>query len=654
MTIVVLVDRVAVEQAVAAAGSDTGPLDVLAFAGAGELAGDFVSAMGTRIRTVLSTRNVMREAVPAAREKFVRFTAEWAARPVVFGRDFRDGFRRGGRSAWWFTDLSNKNAGTRPTFSRLCELEALSAVLAKRPYDRAVLVGRDRDQAAVLSRVCARANVGVTVAPRPTTVDGVGFLKLALGRAKRMVLDAAATVLALRRRLPSAINIDGNRRSIGFCTFFPSQWRTWHGAFRDRYYVDVPDIVQRQTGWQPFYVCVLPAPSLRALRSNADAAARLARDAPGTMVFLERWASVWDVCRIHADVRAAFKYWWLESFDRPFRRSFTWDGIDIFPLVRHDLRASMVRDLPYFELLARRVQRMIASVRPSDLVLMLETYPHGRALMWGARAANTGIRLIGFQHSVVNANQLMYRFMPSELADLPLPDVFLLYGENAKGMLRASGVPERRLVVTGARRFDDLIEFRRRRREARADLRRVWEVNDHTRIVVVATNYWTDMSRRLVKMCGDAIGDRPDTLIIVKPHPNHRLTENDLRLPPGARARLVATDRDLNELQAAADVMVGAMGTSDAEALVIGCPVVRVALTHFDLSPTSDVPGAGAEVATAVELREAIEAVFTSRPSSDYADELVERAFFRLDGRAGDRVIGALSALDPAQASVPA
>jgi surface carbohydrate biosynthesis protein (TIGR04326 family) len=654
MTLVVLVDCVPVEQALAAAGVDTAPIDVLAFSGAGELASELVTALGARIRDVLSTRDIMREAVPIAREKFVRFTAEWSARPSAFGRDFRDAFRRDGRSAWWFTDLSQKNAGTRPTFSRLCELEALRLVLARRSYRRAVVVGRDRDQGRVLAQACACANVTAAVRPRPTMTDGDGFLKLWLGRAKRLALDVAATLLARRHRLPAAVGVDAGRRSLAFCTSFPSQWRPWNGVLRDRYYVDLPDVIQQKTPWQAFYACEVPAPSLRALRSNASAAARFALNEPDALTFLERWSSVWDVCRIYADVRSALKYWWLESFDRRFRQSFTWDGIDIFPLVRHDLRASLVRDLPYFELLAHRVRHMISHVRPSDLVVMLETFPHGRAVIWGARRANAGVRIVGFQHSVASANQLMYRFMPAELPDMPLPDVFLLYGANAMRMLRASGVPERRLVVTGARRFDSLIECRRRRRDEFAELRRPWSAGDRTRIVLVATNFWAEMSRKLVRMCVQALADRPDTLVIVKPHPNHRVTEEEVRLPAGARARVVVVDSDLNELQAAADVMVGAIGTSDAEALAIGCPVVRVALTHFDLSPTSDQPGASSEVATADELREAVERVLVGGVAADQVDGLVESAFFRLDGLAGERVLAALAALDPSPATASA
>jgi hypothetical protein len=98
-------------------------------------------------------------------------------------------------------------------------------------------------------------------------------------------------------------------------------------------------------------------------------------------------------------------------------------------------------------------------------------------------------------------------------------------------------------------------------------------------------------------------------------------------------------------------VMVGAMGTSDAEAVAIGCPVVRVALMHFDFSPTSDLPDAGVEVSSTEELRSAIEAAFDGDSVARGADRLVATAFFRLDGLAGDR-IAAVLADRPADAGI--
>jgi surface carbohydrate biosynthesis protein (TIGR04326 family) len=646
MTLMVLVDDVPLAQAVAALGAAS-VVDVLSFSGAGGLASALADALGARIRDVLPARDIMREAVPIAREKFVRFTAAWSTQRIAFGRDFRDAFRSDGRSAWWFTDLSQKNPATRPTFANLCELEGLRAVLARRTYERVIVACTNRDQRIVLLRACQLVNVPATALPRHGGSSGRGFLALLFGRAKRWALDGAATILARRYQLPATVSVEGHRRAIAFHTWFPSQWRQWRRQFRDRYYVDLPDLIRMRLGWQPFYACVLPAPSLRQLKSNVAAAVRQVVHTPNEFLFLERWTSLSDVCRIYGDLRPAIRYWWLETCDSTFRRSFSWDGIDIFPLARHDLRASMVRDLPYYELLSRRVHRMVAASQPSDLVTILETYAYGRAVVSGVRSANRGTRVIGFQHSAVNANQLTYRFIPEELADLPLPDVFFLFGTDGQRMLRESGVPDDRLVVTGARRFDELVVFRRRRREDYAALRRRWCADDRTKIVLVATNIWSDISSLLLKICIAALADRPETIVLVKPHPLHRTVEDDLRAAEGARARFVVVDNDLNELQASSDVYISAFSTSDAEAVAIGCPVVHVALSIFDLTPTMDVPGIAIDVTTSRELREAVDHLIDREIPTLRTDEFIERVFYQLDGRSGDRTLAAFATLPP-------
>jgi hypothetical protein len=171
---------------------------------------------------------------------------------------------------------------------------------------------------------------------------------------------------------------------------------------------------------------------------------------------------------------------------------------------------------------------------------------------------------------------------------------------------------------------------------------------------VVATVIWPNITRALIQTCISALADRPDTLVLIKPHPLHRDIEDDLRQSAGSAARFVVADEDLNGLQALADVMVGAFGTSDAEAIAIGCPVVRVLLTDFDLSPTSDAPGITIDVSSPQQLRRAVDEIGETDARPSRTEEFVERVFFRLDGRAGERVVAALAAIDTIRTAVSA
>lgn len=628
-------------------------VDVLAWGGAGTAVTQSARLLDGRVRDTLSTNALMERAVPRARERFVRFSAEWPMRPLPGGISFRRMFQSDGCSLWWFTELAQKNPGTRPTFARLCRVEALRLALADRKYQMVVLVSRDRDQVRVLTRVCEQCDVP-SIAPLPLRQSDLGFTKLMLGRLKRASLDALAAVLTRHRRLPLVPPAQSGRRRLAFHTWYPTQWRPWHGRLRDRYYVNVVDQVRSTTPWQAYYVCTLPAPTLAQFRMNLARAADAVANDPDGYAFLEAACPVRDVLRLYLDLRAAARYWWLECTSRAFRNSFDWDGVDIFPIARHDIRITMIRDAPYFQLLAQRMRRFVAAARPTDLVTSLETYGYGRAVAWGAKSAPVAPRLIGFQHSPINRNQLVHRFMPDEVGErseamwldhVPLPDHYLLHGDLARTILRSSGIAAHQMTVCGAPRFDDLAAFARARRERFDTLRQPWASTRSECLVVVPLVIWPQLTTALIDLCAQALGDRADTVIVFKPHPLHRSAALEVAALPPGRARVMTSDGDLTNLQSAADIMVGAFGTSDVEALAIGCPVVRVRLEDFDLSPTSEFPGMTREVGSPAELRRAVDDLAGCEPDP-LLDRFIEQVFFRLDGHASDRVVAALGSLE--------
>jgi surface carbohydrate biosynthesis protein (TIGR04326 family) len=650
------------ERALDLLGSGRATVDLLAFADAVPTLPACRRILGARIRQELDTRALLQVAVPRARERFVRFAAEWPDRAFAFGRRFREAFASGGCSSFWFTELSQKNAGTRPTFGRLCQLEALRLALAAGDYTGAIVISRDRDTADVLARSCLAHSVHATTADEGAR-GGDGFTRLFLGRLKRLWLDACVTIAACVARLPAGEPTRPGERRIAFHTWFPTQWTMWRGQFRDRYFVDLPDAIASKTLWRPLYACLLPAESWRQIRTGINAARRQTASEPGRYVFVERFARLRDVCRVYLDLRAALKYWWLERFDAQFRRSFDWDGVDVFPWLRHDLRVTLIRDLPFLELLAQRIAGLVRHVNPTDLVTILETYGYGRAVAWGVHSSGAPTRLVGYQHSVVNANQLVYRFSLSETGDgrapfidhVPLPDEFLVHGEHARGMLQRSGIPDRRIAVCGGPRFDDLVEFRLKRREAFAELRREVGVRGSERLILIATVIWPSLTTRLIEACGDALRDFSDALVVIKPHPLHRRIDAEVAaaIPSTASRRVVIAHDALNRLQAAADVMIGTYATSDIEAIAIGCPVIRFQSTDFDLSPSSDEPGATLDAWSADEMRLALRRVLIEGYQPPAAADLIERVFYNLDGRSVDRVIAAMDRFDPLPAAVP-
>ncbi len=614
-------------------------------------------ALGGRLERRLDTASLMQQAVPLARERFVRFCAEWPQRPLRDGKGFKEWFVREGLSLWWLCELSQKNTEARSTFTSLCYLDAVRLALSERRYDQVVLAVRDRDLADVLSQLCERQGVPVSRAGRSHGRWAESIPMLLLKRMKDFLADLLCAFLAARLPGPFPGPTPASARRIVFHTWYPTQWVRWRGGRRDRYYLHLPDLLASGADWEPVYACTVQADRLGALAANWITAARQARrDGRDRFVFLQRFATPWEVCRAYGSLREVGRYLRLELRDPQFRATFMSDGLNIFPLARHDVRVSFLRQMPRYLLLARGVRRFIRQARPAWLVTTLETYCSGRAIIWGVRSSGAPTKVIGYQLSPVNANQLFYRYTPEETGrgtvngerlalTMPLPDLFVLQGLDAQRMLEASGIPPERLRLCGAVRFDGLLDYREQRATQQSALRHRLGLAQARRVVLVAGVVWPARTAQLLRLCAEAIAGRDECLMLFKPHPLYRPSDRKVRAALGRRIDAAWwrwSDESLNLLQAAADVMVTAHSTSDVEALVIGCPVIRVVLSAVESSPSVDVPGATWDVETSAQLAAALEAVVSGQGRSVDWTRFEEGVFFKLDGRAAQRVMDVL------------
>jgi surface carbohydrate biosynthesis protein (TIGR04326 family) len=312
------------------------------------------------------------------------------------------------------------------------------------------------------------------------------------------------------------------------------------------------------------------------------------------------------------DARLWLRFEWLALRDPRLKRSLA-EGLDVdlSPVLLRDLRAALAVDLPGYLLLREQMRRFTLRYRPTHLLTILETYCYGRAVTMGVRAAESATRVVGLQHSPVNANQLFYRYLPEEMtgADaLPVPDLFLLHSRLAERMLSDAGVSADRLRLVGAPRFALLADYRQRRASDRAGLRRALGLPATGRVILVAGVIWPEETTRLFRWAFTAAAGLPDVTLAIKPHPIDR----------GVAATLAAlakefpavtwqrVDHPLNALQAAADVMVTGNSSSDTEALAIGCPVIKTATFDLGSSPTDDFPGSVIEVQSVEELARAL------------------------------------------------
>ena len=278
-------------------------VDVLVWGGGAHAGGACHQCAWSAPAPPLARCRLMRRAVPAGARAIHPVQRELAAAADWFGRSFRREFASGHCSLWWFTELSQKNPGTRPTFARLCQLEALRFALDAAAYDDVVLVSRDRDHVRrARASLPSPRRAGRRAAARPT--GGSGLYAAAArtpqaggnrhgGRRSRPMAPLPIVPRDQDSARAGSHFTRGIRRSGVPGAACSGTATTWTSSIA---HAGTPP-------WHAYYVCTLPAPTLRTLRSNLARAVEAARSSPGEYCFLERACSMRDVFRIYSDLR---------------------------------------------------------------------------------------------------------------------------------------------------------------------------------------------------------------------------------------------------------------------------------------------------------------------------------------------------------------
>lgn len=574
-----------------------------------------------------------------AREQYVNAVATWPDVPLRGGQTLKTLLRSGGVSHWWLLEPSQRNPESSPVFSGLCLALTLQAQLQTGSYGAVYLLHGDAALVDVLGDVCRRCSVmwsRVGVQRRgPTT------LQLLWQRLRSGVGIAIKKWLA--HQVTTAKPAPG---AVAFHTWFPSLWIGSGASARDRVFADVPEELAGRSVPVRFactFGGVNPTrASLAAARSRIDA---LPPQRRGQMVWVESCSTWWSLLRRFLDVSA----WRRISEALRSEPSLTDhlrlpSGVNLAPLLVAELRYALAVQLPVMLVTADQMMAFVRAYRPSALVLILETYCYGRAVMTGARHADPSLPLIAVQHSPANASQMFYRFQPHEIVGtdaVPLPDLFLLHSKIVQRQLVQAGVPKLACRMVGLPRFSSLAAHRERRIADQPMLRAQLGLPASGRVVLVVLSIFADENVRLLE-CAFAAAQLTASQLLVKPHPIAPSIDDALRSVSSSTPAVVwrATQDQLQSLFAAVDLAVIGNSSSDVEAIAIGCPVVRLTLTAFDLSPTADFPGVVPHVSRSEDLAGVMR---TSLPAS--ARAMVDAALGPHDDGVTRRIVDAIVSL---------
>jgi surface carbohydrate biosynthesis protein (TIGR04326 family) len=618
-----------------AALAGVGPATVLSFTQSQATVDQVVSALAGEVR-VESGAPAVDDVGPGVSERYVALLGRL---PQATGIDSEP------TSLWWLHELSGRRSDIYPTFTRLCQLEVVRRAIVSSGATDVVLVSGDGAFSAVIGSLCevvgVRYQAPAVGKANPGMSYGGIFTRLALWSARAVAQTALAKLLTLNTKPARAAGAP----VCAFHTLYPSFFITTHGVMDEKFH-GVPNLIEAQ-GVTPFLAVTFAADDGHqhmTMGAYLRACLRLRRtprfnDVPARLVDRDLgWRAL--LAGLVSGAVAALKNVSLER-SRPFREACRLDDVDIFPLLRPEMRMAAYRT-PRYLMHMRRLQASIDVIRPDAVAGSLFEFCYGRATSMAIARSRTKPLNIGVQHGPTG-RKLMYRFAPGELTGVPMPDHLLLESEEALAALGASGFPAERAHVEGAPRVDSLTSAPRWRAKE----------GDSTGSTRVLVAFGGSDGAQIMGICKPVIERATGYHFIMKPHPRSSIQ------PPQIEAFLsqaqgstydIATG-SIYELLETADVVVATYSSVGMEAAALGYPVVTLNLPDF-ASPSGmmDLAGEVRFAASPDDLETALAAAAGGEGGVDV--EKMERTFFsRLDGQAQQRWAETIARLTKERAS---
>lgn len=586
------------------------------------------------------------------RGEFLAFLDAWPRQrfSALGGKSFDEALRLpDGYSIWW-TGPGVARHPDHGVFTQLRDVWSIAAAIERSRCGSLVLLGPDRQVAAIVAEKCRESGIAFEVSPPsapPASSDWSGrwaFLFSSLVNYLGSPFAATLRAFLCNRRVryrpeppqereqpavvmtalfPREFRVHGDRAEIAFWSEVSAEFERATPHVRLRHLLHTTADRFANLGLDRWH-CHRAWPELRKLAGLAPL--------PNQTVGWRAWLkSAWPL------IKTLAAYCRLERTSE-FRGSFRFAGCDVAPLYAPLLRRAIGRvhkwshDVAAFEASLRAVGNVRA------VLLMGELYPFAMPVIAAAR--NLGIATIGAQHGTIFPMHLMYTPPPGQIDAAPTPDRFAAYGEFSEATLCEIGAfPKDRVAVVGSPRFEHLV------RDAvdSTSARDLLELPRDKRVIVLATQIypWFKLAARALF---EAVRERGDVVVCVKMHPHDRTLDEYRRLTAEVGAANVRFYADrFAELLAACDVLVSGSSTATLEAILLGRRTICI---NFSTEPDRYpyvAEGGSLGATNAAGLHGAIAAALDPRLAAQH--ETARRQFLErhlgptVDGRAASAFV---------------
>lgn len=589
---------------------------------------------------------------------FARMIAEAGREQLRDTRSLKEAFTFENQlSLWWLSEPSSKRSDAYPAFLRLCQTRLVERAADEVQPTSIYVISEDSRFIAVLQQWASDNGVPMGEARDQRERGGSdrslwGFVRALVGTGAWFLKTAVQTVIARAVELfheeggdPSA-----DTRAV-FYTHFPGLWQLDGG--RDEKYGRVPELIAERPGCEAVYACSMSSDGyhekadLRSYLRRSLTVRRRVEDSSGVTLHY----SDADLRAIDFAVafRAIFSAWRMHRVLSTYERNDVWrcEGVDLSPYL-HGETAFAVRRIPRYILHLLRTRRTVERLSPDVFVTHLFEFCYGRAMVHGAKSSGASPRVVGTQHGPVSRTKLMYCHAgdliqnPDDPADhvqnVPIPDLILLEGPQAREILVEAGFPEHRCEAVGAPRVLHLRTVRQQRRER----------DDLSGPPTVLVTFGQKDGIPIVARCRELLRTRDAWQIIFKPHPRSGIGQEDIAARLGPDGSWRVSSGEFYEELSRADVVVGTYSSTLLEAAAVGVPVVLLHLpNHLNSSPLVDQAHTGVwEAGQSGELLEAVDSALQSQKDGSRGEEVTHTFFKSLDAEVETAWVRAILAPD--------
>ena len=611
-------------------------------------------ARNVTIRSVIRAAQRMDAASLAARDKYSSFIARWPDRYRKGGRSFKERFTHKGEiSFWWLSSASAKDNEVYSTFDYLCHLEVVQIVMRQGRFEGCLLLADDATLGGLLRECCRRDGVAFEALPAQRS-GGRPPSAIAAFRGRLFFIGWLVLQMVFLKAFLRAARPPRTSPITAFLSLYPGPLEIRDGQPVDRMYRDVVEAAAQRGEHPPVFLSWFKGRGLKRLYSDRHVLRSHQR-----VLLLNTYLAISDIWLAVSSLGFFLRYILMDRFDQEFRRSFEYDGLNIHRLIRPEFRRQFLSDeVPYHLIVARAVERAVRAQPIERLVSFLELYPFSRAVYYGAKRGNPLVTTVAYQHANITKMRLWYTYRPEEVLPrgpggvyvdtMPIPDRYVFQGPIGMEIIKASGYPADRCLLTGSPRYDDLGDRVRTgltNGSIPADMFRASNGRDGKSILVTPAQPPAE-ARDLIEVTLRACQQRGDCSLLVKLHPDCHVEDHVKALQEKYRfPRIEVVSGNIHDLIEEADLVVTNYSTTGDEAIALGRPVVcytglkPCVATYLDLA-------AAPVVHDAEEMGQAIEGMLND---DEYRGsywlrrkELVHGSFYRLDGRAKDRMVEAL------------